>query len=213
MAAQCRSSKCTVERKGFRRELDTWRHKLINCVGFESILEGIYGPLLLRDLNIFDDCEPEELEDWAVKASCSFCSLLINDHVPVAASPLPSPSDDTPSQAASLSDSSLSAHRFLHAVFHKKELASGEDPDVPLVAQELMRRMVRQFAAEYASKTRLTTSTDTGSRRPDLDTPLDLTVTRNQEEEPTPADTVLDLSKRNSASSASTSPTNHKASG
>ncbi|XP_029601702.1 uncharacterized protein LOC115185820 [Salmo trutta] len=205
MAAQCRSSKCTVERKGFRRELDTWRHKLINCVGFESILEGIYGPLLLRDLNIFDDCEPEELEDWAVKASCSFCSLLINDHVPVAASPLPSPSDDTPSQAASLSDSSLSAHRFLHAVFHKKELASGGDPDVPLVAQELMRRMVRQFATEYASKTRLTTSTDT---------PLDLTVTRNQEEEPTAvADTVLDLSKRNSASSASTSPTNHKASG
>ncbi|XP_045567181.1 ligand-dependent nuclear receptor corepressor-like protein, partial [Salmo salar] len=96
MAAQCRSSKCTVERKGFRRELDTWRHKLINCVGFESILEGIYGPLLLRDLNIFDDCEPEELEDWAVKASCSFCSLLINDHVPVAASPLPSPQTTRP---------------------------------------------------------------------------------------------------------------------
>ncbi|XP_064782021.1 ligand-dependent nuclear receptor corepressor-like protein [Oncorhynchus masou masou] len=186
MAARCRSSKCTVERNGFKRELDTWRHKLINCVGFESILEGIYGPLLLRDLNIFDDCEPEELEDWAVKASCSFCSLLINDHVPVAASP----SDDTPSQAPSLSDSSLSAHRFLHAVFHKKELASSGDPNVPLVAQELMKRMVRQFAMEYASKTRLTTTT--GSPRSDLDSPLDLTVTRNQEEEPTPADSVLD---------------------
>uniref|UniRef100_A0A673CIE8 Uncharacterized protein n=1 Tax=Sphaeramia orbicularis TaxID=375764 RepID=A0A673CIE8_9TELE len=46
---QC--SKCTAERKGFRRELDSWRHKLIHCVGFESILEGVYGPLLLRDLN------------------------------------------------------------------------------------------------------------------------------------------------------------------
>uniref|UniRef100_A0A8C3AIZ3 Ligand dependent nuclear receptor corepressor-like n=1 Tax=Cyclopterus lumpus TaxID=8103 RepID=A0A8C3AIZ3_CYCLU len=46
--------KCTAERKGFRRELDSWRHKLIHCVGFESILEGIYGPLLLRDLNLFD---------------------------------------------------------------------------------------------------------------------------------------------------------------
>ncbi|XP_052372218.1 ligand-dependent nuclear receptor corepressor-like protein [Oncorhynchus keta] len=168
---------------------------------------GIYGPLLLRDLNIFDDCEPEELEDWAVKASCSFCSLLINDHVPVAASP----SDDTPSQAPSLSDSSLSAHRFLQAVFHKKELVSSGDPNVPLVAQELMKRMVRQFAMEYASKTRLTTTT--GSQRSDLDSPLDLTLTRNQEEEPTPADSVLDLSKRNSASSASTSPTIHKASG
>uniref|UniRef100_A0A8C9YKP7 Uncharacterized protein n=1 Tax=Sander lucioperca TaxID=283035 RepID=A0A8C9YKP7_SANLU len=45
---------CTAERKGFRRELDSWRHKLIHCVGFESILEGIYGTLLLRDLNLFD---------------------------------------------------------------------------------------------------------------------------------------------------------------
>uniref|UniRef100_A0A672L9D7 Uncharacterized protein n=1 Tax=Sinocyclocheilus grahami TaxID=75366 RepID=A0A672L9D7_SINGR len=54
MATQCRSSRCTTERKGFRRELDSWRHKLIHCVGFESILEGIYGPRLLQDLNIFD---------------------------------------------------------------------------------------------------------------------------------------------------------------
>uniref|UniRef100_A0A3B3QJA0 Uncharacterized protein n=1 Tax=Paramormyrops kingsleyae TaxID=1676925 RepID=A0A3B3QJA0_9TELE len=54
MATQCRSSKCTAERKGFRRELDSWRHKLIHCVGFESILEGIYGTRLLRDLSIFD---------------------------------------------------------------------------------------------------------------------------------------------------------------
>ncbi|CAB1327079.1 unnamed protein product, partial [Coregonus sp. 'balchen'] len=173
---------------------------------FESILEGIYGPLLLRDLNIFDDCEPEELDDWAVEAGCSFCGLLINDHVPVAAA--------SPSQGPSLSDSSLSAHRFLHAVFHKKELSSGGDPNIPLVAQELMRRMVRQFAIEYVTKTHLTTSTSTatGSQRSDLDTPLDLTVTRNQEnqeEEPTPANSVLDLSKRSSARS----PTFPKASG
>uniref|UniRef100_A0A7N8YE40 Uncharacterized protein n=1 Tax=Mastacembelus armatus TaxID=205130 RepID=A0A7N8YE40_9TELE len=46
--------KCTTERKGFRRELDSWRHKLIHCVGFESILEGIYGPMLLRDLSLFN---------------------------------------------------------------------------------------------------------------------------------------------------------------
>jgi hypothetical protein len=64
------------------------------------------------------------------------------------------------------------------------ELVSSGDPNVPLVAQELMKRMVRQFAIEYASKTRLTTTT--GSQRADLDSPLDLTLTRNQEEEPTP---------------------------
>lgn len=28
---QC--TKCTAERKGFRRELDSWRHRLIHCVG------------------------------------------------------------------------------------------------------------------------------------------------------------------------------------
>uniref|UniRef100_A0A3P9K7T9 Uncharacterized protein n=1 Tax=Oryzias latipes TaxID=8090 RepID=A0A3P9K7T9_ORYLA len=50
-AVQC--SKCTAERKGFRRELDSWRHRLIHCVGFETILEGIYGPMLLKDLSLF----------------------------------------------------------------------------------------------------------------------------------------------------------------
>ncbi|KAG7458746.1 hypothetical protein MATL_G00223880 [Megalops atlanticus] len=77
MATQCRSSKCTAERKGFRRELDSWRHKLVHCVGFESILEGIYGPRLLRDLSIFDDCEPDVVSDWSVDASCSFCNLQL----------------------------------------------------------------------------------------------------------------------------------------
>uniref|UniRef100_A0A8C7J1G5 HTH psq-type domain-containing protein n=1 Tax=Oncorhynchus kisutch TaxID=8019 RepID=A0A8C7J1G5_ONCKI len=135
---------------------------------------------------------------------CCYDASVMSLSLPPLIGPCPSgrlPSDDTPSQAPSLSDSSLSAHRFLHAVFHKKELASSGDPNVPLVAQELMKRMVRQFAMEYASKTRLTTTT--GSQRSDLDSPLDLTVTRNQEEEPTPADSVLDLSKRNSASSES----------
>uniref|UniRef100_A0A669CMC6 Uncharacterized protein n=1 Tax=Oreochromis niloticus TaxID=8128 RepID=A0A669CMC6_ORENI len=46
---QCR---CMAEKKLFRRELDSWRYTLIHCVGFESILEGIYGPLP-RDLNLF----------------------------------------------------------------------------------------------------------------------------------------------------------------
>uniref|UniRef100_A0A3Q3WYD3 Uncharacterized protein n=1 Tax=Mola mola TaxID=94237 RepID=A0A3Q3WYD3_MOLML len=38
---------CTIERRGFRQELDSWRHKLIHCVGFESILEGLFGPGLM----------------------------------------------------------------------------------------------------------------------------------------------------------------------
>ncbi|XP_008290652.1 uncharacterized protein lcorl isoform X1 [Stegastes partitus] len=212
---QC--AKCTAERKGFRRELDSWRHKLIHCVGFETILEGIYGPLLLRDLNLFDDCEPEEVDDWSPDSSrsqCSFCSLSLDklsDQVPAATSPLSSPSD--------YSESSQSAHRFLQAVFHKKDVPPGCDSNIPLIAQELMKKMIHQFAMEYASKCLLPTNTNGVTRTSSplsetSDAPLDLTVSRTQEQkesEPDP-DAVLDLSNRNSACSA-TSSSNHKASG
>ncbi|XP_023121481.1 uncharacterized protein lcorl isoform X1 [Amphiprion ocellaris] len=212
---QC--TKCTAERKGFRRELDSWRHKLIHCVGFETILEGIYGPLLLRDLNLFDDCEPEAVDDWSPESSrsqCSFCNLpldKLSDQVPAATSPLSSPSD--------YSESSQSAHRFLQAVFHKKDVPSGCDSNIPLIAQELMKKMIHQFAMEYASKCLLPTNTNGVTRTSSplsetSDAPLDLTVSRTQEQkesQPDPADGVLDLSNRNSACSATSS--NHKASG
>ncbi|XP_073323267.1 uncharacterized protein lcorl isoform X2 [Pagrus major] len=224
---QC--TKCTAERKGFRRELDSWRHKLIHCVGFESILEGIYGQMLLRDLNLFDDCEPEEADDWSPEASCSQCSFCklpldkLSDQVPAATSPLSSPSDYSPCQAPTLSESSQSAHRFLQAVFHKKDVPPGCDSNIPLVAQELMKKMIHQFALEYASKCLLHTNTNgvttrTSSPLSDTsDAPLDLTVSRTQEEKEgeSEPDGVLDLSNRNSACSAtsSTSSSNHKASG
>nr|XP_046269785.1 ligand-dependent nuclear receptor corepressor-like protein isoform X2 [Scatophagus argus] len=222
---QC--SKCTAERKGFRRELDSWRHKLIHCVGFESILEGIYGQMLLRDLKLFDDCEPEEVDDWSPEANCSqcsFCSLpldKLSEQAPAAASPLSSPSDYSPCQAPTISESSQSAHRFLQAVFHKKDVPLGCDSNIPLVAQELMKKMIHQFALEYASKCLLHTNTNGVTTRTSLpssetsDAPLDLTVSRPQEEKDSESepDGVLDLSNRNSASSASTSSSNHKALG
>ncbi|KAM3623267.1 uncharacterized protein V6R79_009331 [Siganus canaliculatus] len=224
---QC--SKCTAERRGFRRELDSWRHKLIHCVGFESILEGIYGQMLLRDLSLFDDCEPEEVSDWSPEASCSHCSFCslpldkLHDQVPAATSPLSSPSDYSPCQAPTISESSQSAHRFLQAVFHKKDVPLGCDSNIPLVAQELMKKMIHQFALEYASKCLLHTSTNgvlTRTSSPLSETseaPLDLTVSRTQEEKESECgpDGVLDLSSRKSACSAaaSTSSSNHKASG
>ncbi|XP_040002811.1 ligand-dependent nuclear receptor corepressor-like protein isoform X3 [Xiphias gladius] len=225
--ATVRCPKCTIERKGFRRELDSWRHKLIHCVGFESILEGIYGPMLLRDLSVFDDCEPEEVDDWSPEASCSQCAFCnipldkLSDQVPAATSPLSSPSDHSPCQAPSISESSQSAHRFLQAVFHKKDVPLGCDANIPLVAQELMKKMIHQFAMDYASKCLLHTSTNgvtTRTSSPSLETsdaPLDLTVSRTQEEKESEPelDGVLDLSNRNSACSATSSSSNHKASG
>lgn len=33
MASVCKSQQCSIERRGFRQELDSWRYKLIHCVG------------------------------------------------------------------------------------------------------------------------------------------------------------------------------------
>ncbi|XP_037830527.1 uncharacterized protein lcorl isoform X3 [Kryptolebias marmoratus] len=223
-AVQC--TRCTAERRGFRRELDSWRHRLIHCVGFESILEGVYGPMLLSELNLFNDCEPEEVDDWSAEASCSQCSFCnlpldkLSDQVPAAASPLSSPSDYSPCQTSTISESSQSAHKFLQAVFHKKDVTLDCDSNIPLVAQELMKKMIRQFAVEYASKCLLHTSTNgvTSPSSPLSETsdgPLDLTVSRTLETKESEAepDGVLDLSNRNFSSSATLSSSIHKASG
>ncbi|XP_030643531.1 ligand-dependent nuclear receptor corepressor-like protein [Chanos chanos] len=210
MATQCRSSKCTAERKGFRRELDSWRHKLIHCVGFESILEGIYGPRLLQDLNIFDDCEPETVDDWSMDAGCSFCNLpieKINDNSPTVASPPSPPAAETPPPQVLPTSEKLQcqANRFLHAVFHKKEFPPGCDHIIPLAAQELMHKMIRQFALEYACKSQMSEGQNSVTANPDSaclqnqadpDGPLDLTVSRSSSG-PEQADGVLDLSKKN----------------
>ncbi|XP_016145040.1 ligand-dependent nuclear receptor corepressor-like protein [Sinocyclocheilus grahami] len=208
MATQCRSSKCTVERKGFRRELDSWRHKLIHCVGFESILEGIYGPRLLRDLNIFDECEPEAADDWSVNANCSFCNLQLekpNDHLAVAVPGSPPPAETPPPQGLSTSDKlQCQADRFLHAIFRKKEFPQSCDSNIPLVAQELMRKMIQRFAFEYACKSQaheglngLSDSSELLPHQPDPDGPLDLTISRASQA--LKVDGALDLSKKNAS--------------
>ena len=65
------------------------------------------------------------------------------------------------------------------------------DSNIPLVAQELMKKMIHKFAIEYASKSHVHLTmngltTDNFSPQPttaDLDAPLDLTVTREKEED------------------------------
>uniref|UniRef100_A0A3B3WNC9 Uncharacterized protein n=1 Tax=Poecilia mexicana TaxID=48701 RepID=A0A3B3WNC9_9TELE len=39
MASLCKKQQCTIDRRGFRQELDSWRHKLIHCVGKETVSE------------------------------------------------------------------------------------------------------------------------------------------------------------------------------
>ncbi|XP_069833557.1 ligand-dependent nuclear receptor corepressor-like protein isoform X4 [Dendropsophus ebraccatus] len=213
MAAQCRSPRCTAERKGFRRELDSWRHRLIHCVGFESILEGLYGPGLCKDLSLFDDCEPEELVDWCVDDKCSLCNLRkdTNDYTPSGGSAQSTPTGELISQGQfNTEKTECQAENYLNALFQKKDLPQNCDPNIPLVAQELMKKMIRQFAIEYVSKSRKMYQASNGTIADDplswngihknhadllldeQDGPLDLTVTRIQEQ--TLQDGVLDLS-------------------
>ncbi|XP_051993097.1 uncharacterized protein LOC127651365 [Xyrauchen texanus] len=198
-------------KKGFRRELDSWRHKLIHCVGFESILEGIYGPRLLQDLNIFDDCEPEAVDDWSMDANCSFCNLQLenlNDHPPAVIVPgSPPPAETPPPQGQSTSDKfQCQADRFLHAIFHKKEFPQSCDSSIPLVAQDLMRKMIRRFALDYACKSQsheglngLSDNSNLLPQETDPDGPLDLTISRASQALQQ-VDGVLDLSKKSTSS-------------
>uniref|UniRef100_A0A8C3AK31 Ligand dependent nuclear receptor corepressor-like n=1 Tax=Cyclopterus lumpus TaxID=8103 RepID=A0A8C3AK31_CYCLU len=164
--------KCTAERKGFRRELDSWRHKLIHCVGRVHlqfhILCGEKTPTSFRGIS--PDCEPEEVGDWSSETSCSqcsFCNLSLDKLIL--------------SCSIRLSFSYFSCPSSLDA-------SLGCDFNIPPVAQELMKKMIHQFALEYASKCLLHTSTNgvttrTSSPLPQpSDAPLDLTVSQTGEE-------------------------------
>ncbi|XP_074760670.1 ligand-dependent nuclear receptor corepressor-like protein isoform X2 [Athene noctua] len=221
-ASQCRSPRCTAERRGVRRELDSWRHRLMHCVGFESILEGLYGPRLRRDLSLFEDCEPEELTDWSMDEKCSFCNLhkeTVSDRASIIGSSQSTPTEELSSQGQSNTDKiECQAENYLNALFRKKDLPQNCDPNIPLVAQELMKKMIRQFAIEYISKSSKIQENRNGSSfEPSLicksiqmnqtenslqeeqDSPLDLTVNRTQEQNTQQGDGVLDLSTKKSA--------------
>ncbi|KAM9792194.1 ligand-dependent corepressor [Neosynchiropus ocellatus] len=169
MASLCKRQQCTVERRGFRQELDSWRHKLIHCVGFESILEGLLGPAVVKDVVLIRDCEPEEVSDWSVDDNCLFCCQRrerVKDHGADTGSDGPALSDDLKQEQQSrISRLERQAQDFLNAVFHKRDLPSFSDPHIPLVAREIMQRMIRQFAAEYTSKSTQDDSPPSGTMK------------------------------------------------
>ncbi|XP_061492242.1 ligand-dependent corepressor isoform X2 [Rhineura floridana] len=239
MASLCGRQECSIERRGFRHQLDSWRHRLLRCVGFESILEGLFGPELLKDLSLFEDFEPEGVSDWSFDENCLFCCLRrekVKEHLVS----LDEPALEVGHQAllrqeqAKIIRFERQAEEFLHAVFYRKDSHEVSDPNIPLVAREIMQRMIRQFAAEYTSKTSstqdssspnstknqsllkasLVASSPVGAtaQNPvlskllmaDQDSPLDLTVRKSQLD-PCEQDGVLDLSTKKSPCAGSVS--------
>ncbi|KAF4791423.1 hypothetical protein TURU_131061 [Turdus rufiventris] len=41
MASPCGRQQCSIQRRGVRHQLDSWRHKLIHCVG--GMAKWLYG--------------------------------------------------------------------------------------------------------------------------------------------------------------------------
>nr|KAF6425103.1 ligand dependent nuclear receptor corepressor [Molossus molossus] len=207
--------------------------------GFESILEGLFGPAFLKDLSLFKDCEPESISDWTFDENCLFCCLR-RDKVKGHLVGLDEPASGAGQEAllkqeqAKIIRFERQAEEFLNAVFYRKDSPWVSDPNIPLVAREIMQRMIQQFAAEYTSKNSstqdpsqpnstknqslpkaspVTTSpTAATTQNPvlskllmaDQDSPLDLTVRKSQSE-PSEQDGVLDLSTKKSPCAGSTS--------
>ncbi|XP_038152374.1 uncharacterized protein wu:fc17b08 [Cyprinodon tularosa] len=156
MASLCEKQQCTIDRRGFRQELDSWRHKLIHCVGFESILEGLIGPELEEDLKVFKNSAPAT--DWSFDENCLFCCLRrdkVKEHLfGLNKERL----EDTPKPLLVKDQIRIirlekKAEEFLKAVLCRKDVPNFSEPHIPLVAREILQRMISQFAAEYTSKT------------------------------------------------------------
>ncbi|XP_069548717.1 ligand-dependent corepressor-like isoform X2 [Brachyistius frenatus] len=158
MASQCKLPQCTIDRRGFRKELDSWRHKLIHCVGFESILDSLFGPEQVENLTFFKDFEPITVSDWSFDENCLFCCLRrdkVKEHlIGLKDEGL----EDTPKpllvkDQITISRLETQAEEFLNAVLGRKDVPNFSDPHIPVVAREILQRMIKQFAAEYTSKT------------------------------------------------------------
>ncbi|KAM7159444.1 ligand-dependent nuclear receptor corepressor-like protein isoform 4-T4 [Molossus nigricans] len=149
---------------------------------------------------------------------CSFCNLqreAVSDCIPSLESSQSTPTEELSSQGQSNTEKiECQAENYLNALFRKKDLPHNCDPNIPLVAQELMKKMIRQFAIEYISKSGKIQENRNGSIGPSLicksiqmnqaenslqeeqEGPLDLTVNRMQEQNTQQGDGVLDLSTK-----------------
>ncbi|XP_031799178.1 ligand-dependent nuclear receptor corepressor-like protein isoform X3 [Sarcophilus harrisii] len=160
---------------------------------------------------------------------CSFCNLqkeAVSDCTPTLGSSQSTPTEELSSQGQSNTDKiECQAENYLNALFRKKDLPQNCDPNIPLVAQELMKKMIRQFAIEYISKSGKIQENRNGSVGPSLickgiqmnqienslqeeqEGPLDLTVNRTQEQNTQQGDGVLDLSTKKTSTRSEESST------
>ncbi|XP_052569892.1 ligand-dependent corepressor isoform X2 [Peromyscus californicus insignis] len=146
-----------VSLEGIMQILLSGVHSAAISCGFESILERLFGPALLKDLSLFKECEAESISDWAFDENCLFCCLR-RDKVKGHLVGLDEPASGAGQEAllkqehAKVTRLQRQAEEFLNAVFYRKDSPWVSGPNIPLVVREIMQRMIQQFAAEYTSK-------------------------------------------------------------
>ncbi|XP_038629331.1 uncharacterized protein lcor isoform X2 [Scyliorhinus canicula] len=180
------------------------------------------------------NCEPTGVSDWSFDENCLFCCLRrekVKEHLASLDQPKLEEGEKAFSrqEQAKINRLEKQAEEFLNAVFQRKDSPWVVDPSIPLVARDIMHRMIRQFAAEYTSKTStsqdsivLTSTKDqSASKTPvlaasalnpvlskllmdDQDRPLDLTVKKSNSESDN-QDGVLDLSTKKNLCASSVS--------
>ncbi|KAF7654647.1 hypothetical protein LDENG_00066760, partial [Lucifuga dentata] len=101
-------------------------------------------------------CEPVAVSDWSFDENCLFCCLrrdkvkehfinLSNENLEDPPKPL------LVKDQTAISRLEKQAEKFLNAVLYRKDVPSFSDPHIPVVAREILQKMIRQFAAEYTS--------------------------------------------------------------
>ncbi|KAM8878265.1 ligand-dependent corepressor isoform 2-T2 [Spinachia spinachia] len=172
--------------------------------GFESILEGLFGPGLVNDFTLFQGREPEEVCDWSFDDNCLFCCLRREKVKERGAQK--GGGSQVLTERSGISRLERQAQDFLNAVFHEKDLPRFSEPHIPLVAREIMQRMIRQFAAEYTSKTTQDASARPNGAMKDQSLPRAASLAAPPWSPPGPTPSSPRSSASSSSSSSSSSP-------
>ncbi|XP_005407646.1 PREDICTED: uncharacterized protein C10orf12 isoform X2 [Chinchilla lanigera] len=115
-----------VSLEGIMQILLSGVHSAAISCGFETILEGLFGPALLKDLSLFKECEPENISDWTFDENCLFCCLR-RDKVKGHLVRLDEPASGAGQEAllkqeqAKIIRFERQAEEFLNAVFYRKD--------------------------------------------------------------------------------------------
>ncbi|XP_061601846.1 ligand-dependent corepressor-like isoform X4 [Cololabis saira] len=125
---------------------------------FENILKGLIGPTLVEDLKFFKELEPVAVSDWSFDENCLFCCLKRDKVKERLIGSSKGGIEDTHRRLLVKDQITIirfekQTEEFLSAVLCRKDVPSFSDPHIPVVAREVLQRMISQFAVEYTSKT------------------------------------------------------------